>query len=100
MVQRGELKGGPDYCTLIADGDDWEDDNVVRFTGDEAARHVMLDLLVRPPGQIRLAWLAGQPAGWQPMCLQACCQLRLLVATRGAAQAGGSNPLGGTNGWT
>lgn len=67
MVQRGELRGGPDFCALIADGEDWEDDNVLRFAGDEPARHAMIDLLVGSgrAGGARLCLCAhGGLEGW------------------------------------
>ena len=61
LVSEGEIKGGPDFCALVADGDDWHDGSLLRFPGDEAARHALLDLLVRPGRSNSLACrLAGE----------------------------------------
>ncbi|GAB4813684.1 hypothetical protein N2152v2_000730 [Parachlorella kessleri] len=45
LVSEGEIKGGPDFCALVADFYDWHDDSLLRFPADEAARHALLDIL-------------------------------------------------------
>lgn len=96
MVQRGELRGGPDFCALIADGEDWEDDNVLRFAGDEPARHAMIDLLVGSgrAGGARLCLCAHGGAGglagaggegWVGLRMGCrCCRFRRRVGGRRA----------------
>ncbi|KAI3434519.1 hypothetical protein D9Q98_002592 [Chlorella vulgaris] len=45
LMAEGLLQGGPDYASLIGDGNDWLDSSMVRFPSDEAARHAVVDLL-------------------------------------------------------
>lgn len=45
LLKEGLLQGGPDYVSIIADGEDWLDPTMVRFPFDEAARHAVVDLL-------------------------------------------------------
>ncbi len=47
LTQEGLLRGGADFVALVAQGQDWYDDSLLRFPVDdsEAARHAIQSLL-------------------------------------------------------
>ncbi|KAL6770902.1 hypothetical protein ACKKBF_B33170 [Auxenochlorella protothecoides x Auxenochlorella symbiontica] len=60
LTQEGLLRGGADFVALVAQGQDWYDDSLLRFPVDdsEAARHAIQSLL----GVLALAALPGSRA--------------------------------------
>jgi UDP-3-O-[3-hydroxymyristoyl] N-acetylglucosamine deacetylase len=57
LLSEGMLRGGPDFCCLVADGDSWLDPSLERFPGEDAARSAAnillgnLSLLASPGGR-------------------------------------------------
>lgn len=45
LFSDGLLRGGPDGCCIIADGDDWCDPTIVRFAIDEGARQKIRSIM-------------------------------------------------------